>query len=698
MLYYKKSFLLFFVSFCLLCACEKNETHYPQQPAPGAKPDDNHTGGEEPEPENQVGLRLVLDLKATLKPEGERSARYEFAENTQAVALLRAKDKKTLIYQPLTMNRSAENHRVTEINDLYVELDGLKAEPGVKWELRLLAGGVWNSELKQLTFVAPSGIIPGKPQQVLTFDQPYVSDWQELQTDSDGQFVTAENGKTALSLQVGTPAVTVVHHIASCEAEADVEISLMRLESDALAWSGCYDLSDSEALLGTDDKKQLNWKVKPEYKSALEIRPAHPLTVRPGEAGKNDYFYTWAMPLETENRKVKVTAEGTVNNAKKDKFTALVLFDGNLPAPTGGLTEINSEIFIDHSPAIEGPLTLSTVDGKTSLTADNKDEIEFVVRQADTEVTAECTVFLRDGLFDREIKGNRFRTARKGTYEFYAVKDKEHSNHILVKATAETETDGDGHMINGTKFARNVTPTSGWYDVNKVGNGNTMTDGLLCWAAASSNILQWWLDDFKKKGHYLPASVPYGEGKQYRLAIFDTFFNCWVNDMHSTEPAVRWFMEGGGMKHTTSQSATPDKGGVVHNGGYFLNVLPANEQREWFASNYIEEFGAYSGWIKNFENLPLTMHQRFSRLFIRLIDEGVTALSIDSHELTAWGCDIADGLVTRIYITNSDDGSERLTSYKVEERNGDIHLKDYPGKTYQPTQIIRLTRMKAYPH
>lgn len=718
--HYSKTLLLA----CMLCtwttACDKDELDIPAEKpeqVPGGgdsttpekpepeKPDTIPTEPETPEkpdtiptePEKPLELKLNLELQTELvSPDNASGIIYEFDEQIPAVALLRQTASRELIYLPLMLNRNTANKQLAELKNYPADLKGKVATSKGEWQIRLLLGGQWNATTRHLTFEQPQASTPAAQRTTLKLDRPYFSAWQTIPTDTAGQFTVNDNGLTPVHLQVQSPALTLVHHFETCDAEAQVEISQLNLTSEALSFNGYYDLSDSVAIGLMDQHATMSWKVKPDAGHSFDLGLKKPLTVTVGNGTvTEDYIYMWAMPTISSQRNVKVTAAGRVMNKKQDTFTDLEVYNQKLPETPQGVQTLHSAIRIPYSPEIEGPITLSTADDKTTLIADGTDEVQFIVRQAGVDVTAECIIYQRDGLFENEIINKRFRTKRTGSYEFYAVKGKEHSNHIHLTAKTNEETDADGNLLNGTKFAPHVTAQSGWYDVNKKGNGNTSADGLLCWAAASSNILQWWLDDFKQKGHNLPASVPYGQGKKYKLAIFDTFFDCWVNYMHSTKPGVRWFMEGGGMQHASSNSATPDKGGVIHDGGYFRHVLPEAEEQALFASNYIEEYGAYSNWIVN-TGTGQSMHERFSRLFLRLIGEGVTALSIDSHELTAWGCDVSNGLVTRIYVTNSDDGSDCLTSYKVEEQNGDIHLIDYPGKTYQPTQIIRFTRMKAY--
>ncbi len=427
------------------------------------------------------------------------------------------------------------------------------------------------------------------------------------------------------------------------------------------------------------------------------------MTVKPGkQEPAADYFYLWAMPSKSEETKITVLASGYLNNKKRQEFTDITLFESDFDRPGDNQFRMDSRIYIEHTPEVSGPITLIVVDDKKTIIANGTDKAAFVVTQSGVDVTSLCTFYEQGPLWANKLDEAGFTTTRTGQYTFYAEKEGVRSNNLVITAKDEDMVAPDGSIINGTLFCPNVTPASGWYDVNKVGNGNSPQDGLLCWAAAASNMLQWWLDDFKGKGHDLPESVPYGPGKQYRLAIFDTFFNIWTNGMHSSEPAIRWFLEGGGEELGSSSSNTyPNKGGSFHRGGFFRNVLPKELEDKFFESEYVKEYGAYSSWgypkDPELQKYP-TKHERFSHLLIRLFKKGPSGLSVDSHELTVWGCDIHNGLVTRVYITNSDDGGNpNLVSYEVIVKDDWIHLKDYPGKTNRPTEIIRLTGLTGYP-
>lgn len=705
----KKGILLLSAFSIIFTSCEKSED-ITEDNTPGKTQgqgqgeeegqEQEGNGQETPEQPEAEALSLTLDLFAAIRSdEGENGLKYHFGETVSAVALIRSTGD-DLIYLPVSMTRSEGKPQSVEVLAHEVGFGDLTADATKKWQLKLIIGGKWDAASKQIVFEAPSGFAPSEKKEAIVFDQPYVSSWQEIPTDEKGQFARADEEHTRVELEVTTPAITLTHHIVSCEAEADVAISKIKLHAESLAFGGYFDFSDPQALK-TDQEPQ--WHTSSDAPRSLEMDFSTPITVKAnGPEPTNDYIYLWAMPTQSENRKISVLASGRVNNTAKEEFTDLTLFDAEFPRPEGHQYPIDSKIRIEFTPEISGPITLTTVDEKKTLVANNKDKVTFVVMQSGVDVTAQCKIYkeMVMGMVD-EVRNLDFTTNRPGRYEFYAEKDGQRSDKLVITATVEEAFDPDGNIVNGTLFCPNVSMTSGWNDVNKVGNGNSPQDGLLCWAAAASNLLQWWLDDFKKKGHDLPASVPYGPGKEYRLAIFDTFYNTWQNYMHDTYNAVRWFMEGGGDRWGTPNGSHPNKGGEIHNGGYFRGVLSKDLEDRLFSTKYVKEYGSYYGWSKpqdpELQKYPTNL-QRFSHLVTKLLKQGPTALSIDSHELTLWGCEVENGLVTKVHITNSDDGGNaRIATYRVAEKNDRIHLTDYPGKTNNPTEVIRLTSLQGYP-
>ena len=120
-------------------------------------------------------------------------------------------------------------------------------------------------------------------------------------------------------------------------------------------------------------------------------------------------------------------------------------------------------------------------------------------------------------------------------------------------------------------FAKGVSIESGWYDVNKVGKGEN-GDINMCWAAAASNIIQWWQDRYMEAGNALPPQAVTGPGQTYELALMEVFHQQWNNDKGGqVAEAVPWYFEGINYGETASpgSQAHPLPG---YSGGYFKEV------------------------------------------------------------------------------------------------------------------------------
>lgn len=109
-------------------------------------------------------------------------------------------------------------------------------------------------------------------------------------------------------------------------------------------------------------------------------------------------------------------------------------------------------------------------------------------------------------------------------------------------------------------FLENVSESSGWYNCNKktkwdwgsISNRPSEyyklpLDSQLCWAAAASNVLQWWQDTRSDRD---PAT-PNGKSATYaampevgQLAIYYTIANNWTDAGGSVEQAYNWWFNG----------------------------------------------------------------------------------------------------------------------------------------------------------
>lgn len=85
-------------------------------------------------------------------------------------------------------------------------------------------------------------------------------------------------------------------------------------------------------------------------------------------------------------------------------------------------------------------------------------------------------------------------------------------------------------------FAHNVSESGGFVNTKKYWDG----DDKLCWAATTSNMLQWW----QNNSTGIPDSVPNGINDSGRTKIYDTFCNNWQNKGLGIDIGLRWYLGG----------------------------------------------------------------------------------------------------------------------------------------------------------
>ena len=301
------------------------------------------------------------------------------------------------------------------------------------------------------------------------------------------------------------------------------------------------------------------------------------------------------------------------------------------------------------------PIVLSA--SKTTLVANNSDSVTFTVKQGTTNVSSYAQIWV-NGVRNN---GTTFTASSAGTYSVYATYDGVTSNTITLTATAPDSS----NLV--TVFAEGVTKTSGWYDVNKKSTtSNPGADAMMCWAAASANIAQWFQDRYVAAGNTLPAGCPNGTSSSYgyELQIMDVFRDNWDNLARGGWPdgGIVWYFEGRDIYSSmgTTSRAYPRSG----TGGYF-----SSRWSTIFAGMHQNSLGGYATEINNYGNWSSSVAdpvKSFSRFVIDAFEHGISGMSVamsvnfgGAHAVTIWGYELnqATGYITKLYIADSDDGS-----------------------------------------
>ena len=396
--------------------------------------------------------------------------------------------------------------------------------------------------------------------------------------------------------------------------------------------------------------------------------------------------YVVLMPNDNTNSVIKCT--------KDSKIYGVTFYDiikaNNVyfkTASDGSTVEALEWKFIENE---EKPIVLSA--SKTNIVANGTDRVDFVVMQDGNDVTNESAFFVNDN----KINNSSFSTLNPGSYVVYAEKNGVKSNEITIVAEQAPDT---GKTV---VFAEGVTLTSGWYDVNKVGNGTVNGDINMCWAASAANILQWWQDRYVAAGNTLPEGCPDGPGTTYELEIMEIFHDEWNNEKggHFFH-AAPWYFEDKNVCEGWTGQAQPLSGG-----GFFKDEWNNISQHLYmgYEHGYTQDYNNYYNWGTGTGLDAAGRMKAFSDFVISFIEKGMTSLVIAQrenlggthHSVTLWGYEVDNttGLLTKIYITDSDDSTQwprnpKLHEYTVSSASnggikfsGDVYSACYPVALY----------------
>ena len=272
---------------------------------------------------------------------------------------------------------------------------------------------------------------------------------------------------------------------------------------------------------------------------------------------------------------------------------------------------------------------------------------------------------------------------------------------VFKKGTKNTATVRFSEYVQqGAVFAKGVSKEKGWYDVNKKRDGLTGDDAVLCWAAVSANMLEWWQDRYREVNGSLPTGAVSGPGQSYELAIFELFQRDWVNT-HGSQVyyGIPWYFTGENLAANATNVAKPKPG----TGGFYKDQWA--EISPIMGENYVYPIEAYStwgdGWGVDMSRDPLEV---FTTYVVDAISNGVASISIQTgyssfHAQTLWGYELNEqGMVNKVYVTDSDNQISRpnepresiLSCFDVVRKAGtrDIGITGAYGNFNMISQII----------
>lgn len=222
-----------------------------------------------------------------------------------------------------------------------------------------------------------------------------------------------------------------------------------------------------------------------------------------------------------------------------------------------------------------------------------------------------------------------------------------------------------------TLFAPGVTKESGWYDTNKA---FTSEDSQLCWAATATNVVTWWMDNYERGGGDL-SGIPARTTSQ----VFQNFQTNFYNTGYDNGAGVNWYFTG-----KFSTGTEPAELEVPNSGGYLSGLDGVGGRKSWELINgdfkYMGVAETGRVFLNNmsgnyYSDQPLYSLESFSETILAQLAQGASMLSLhkvsgishSGHSITLWGCDYdeATKLVTKIYVTDSDDYYDGLKEYSI---------------------------------
>lgn len=201
-------------------------------------------------------------------------------------------------------------------------------------------------------------------------------------------------------------------------------------------------------------------------------------------------------------------------------------------------------------------------------------------------------------------------------------------------------------------WVEGVSASTGWVDTNKTWDH----DALMCWAAASSNAVAWW--QARHGAAAALAGAPTGKDE-----IWSTYKAAFGNNGGIDENGIRWWFTG----DTENLYPTPSAAGK---GNYYSDLILNN-------SLSIERYALttyFSPTVAVLSSEILYQINNGSVITLGIYNYNPETMAVDytsGHAITLWGAEVnADGVITRMFLTDSDDSAERLITAECTEISG----------------------------
>lgn len=182
----------------------------------------------------------------------------------------------------------------------------------------------------------------------------------------------------------------------------------------------------------------------------------------------------------------------------------------------------------------------------------------------------------------------------------------------------------------------------GWFDCNKVDPSDITSrgDGLMCWAAATSNLIHWWLEQNREtaavQAYDGPQSVP---TDMLHSAVFQLYKMHFPNQGNYPLKAINWFFNG--VFHKKLYDTDP----VDPVAGFFREQLGSHTLGAEYVGTDLKR-DRFNALIKQ------ALNARQGIVFV--VNLGKVW---NTHAVTLWGAKFnADGLIETLYMVDNNDG------------------------------------------
>lgn len=225
--------------------------------------------------------------------------------------------------------------------------------------------------------------------------------------------------------------------------------------------------------------------------------------------------------------------------------------------------------------------------------------------------------------------------------------------------------ESDTSAFTGTVWAQGVSQEGGWYDAQKTPDEGD-ADDLMCYAACAANQIAWWQNSVYGKNltssapkkidaiwqTYVSSNQQWDEGGDPAAAI-----NWWISGVYAPTTEAQWNRYYAEMLKEDLPLTLPATN------GYYYDQYGLTSRE---LSDFIFDAWIYGEWSKD-GAAEIDFKQLFESgacisLAIAFPNTGL------GHAITLWGVEYDNGVLTKLWLTDSDDywaGGPNLYSASV---------------------------------